>query len=86
MNLQRKVTLDFRNRRKVVLALFSIMSAVIIWGANDSVPPPAVADDFNKLLHKSELFWIKKCGNAPMMEHPSMFNSILKDWLKRKKL
>ena len=35
MNLQRKVTLDFRNRRKVVLALFSIMSAVLIWGAID---------------------------------------------------
>ena len=35
MSLQRKVTLDFRNRRKVVLALFSIMSVVLIWGAID---------------------------------------------------
>ena len=35
MSLQRKVTLDFRNRRKFVLALFSIMSVVLIWGAID---------------------------------------------------
>ena len=35
MNLQRIVTFDFRSRRKVVLALFSIMSVVLIWGAID---------------------------------------------------
>ncbi len=35
MSLQRKVTLDFRNRRKVTLALFFIMSLILIWGAID---------------------------------------------------
>ena len=62
------------------------VETAIIWGSNDTVTPPEVADDFNKLLPKSELFWIKKCGHAPMMEHPVKFNSILKDWLKRKSL
>jgi len=29
----------------------------------------------------SDLFWIDKCGHAPMMEHPKKFNKILKSWL-----
>ena len=62
------------------------VETAIIWGLNDSVTPPQVANDFNNLLPKSELFWIKKCGHAPMMEHPEKFNSILKDWLKKKAL
>lgn len=61
------------------------VNTAIVWGANDSVTPPDVAKDFNKLLPNSELFWIKKCGHAPMMEHPSEFNTIMKGWLERKK-
>ena len=53
----------------------------IIWGKNDNVTPPDVADQFHKLLPNSNLFWINKCGHAPMMEHPSKFNKILFDWL-----
>ena len=61
------------------------VNTAIVWGTNDSVTPPDVAKDFNKLLPNSELFWIKKCGHAPMMEHPSEFNTIMKGWLERKK-
>jgi len=53
----------------------------IIWGENDSVTPPKVAKEFHELLPDSELFWIEKCGHAPMMEHPDTFNSILDAWL-----
>ena len=49
----------------------------IIWGKNDSVTPPEVAEEFNELLPDSELFWIDKCGHAAMMEHPDEFNTIL---------
>ena len=56
----------------------------IIWGKNDNVTPPDVADQFHKLLPNSNLFWINKCGHAPMMEHPSKFNKILFDWLSSK--
>jgi 2-hydroxy-6-oxonona-2,4-dienedioate hydrolase len=52
----------------------------IIWGAEDRVTPPNVADEFNQLLPDSNLYWIKKCGHAPMMEHPDQFNQILKNW------
>jgi len=53
----------------------------IIWGKNDSVTPPEVAKDFEKLLPDANLFWIDKCGHAPMMEHPEEFNRILENWL-----
>jgi 2-hydroxy-6-oxonona-2,4-dienedioate hydrolase len=56
----------------------------LIWGKNDGVTPPAVADEFNTLLPNSDLFWIDKCGHAPMMEHPDEFNQILHQWLKNK--
>ena len=53
----------------------------IVWGAQDSVTPPNVADEFHELLPDSNLYWIDKCGHAPMMEHPDQFNSILDTWL-----
>ena len=56
----------------------------IIWGKNDNVTPPDVGDEFHKLLPNSSLFWIDKCGHAPMMEHPNEFNKILFDWLSSK--
>jgi pimeloyl-ACP methyl ester carboxylesterase len=58
----------------------------IIWGKQDTVTPPEVADDFHKLLPNSNLFWIDKCGHAAMMERPEQFNSILDQWLKDREL
>ncbi|AXT20905.1 alpha/beta fold hydrolase [Flavobacteriaceae bacterium AU392] len=57
----------------------------IIWGKNDVVTPPEVAEEFNQLLPDSDLFWIDKCGHAAMMEHPDTFNQILFDWLNKRK-
>jgi pimeloyl-ACP methyl ester carboxylesterase len=54
----------------------------IIWGKNDTVTPPDVAQEFNDLLPDSDLFWIDKCGHAAMMEHPDEFNNVLHAWLK----
>lgn len=58
----------------------------IIWGRNDSVTPPNVAEEFNRLLPDADLFWIEKCGHAPMMEHPDAFNDILEKWLKTRNI
>jgi pimeloyl-ACP methyl ester carboxylesterase len=57
----------------------------IIWGSEDSVTPPSVADEFNELLPDSNLYWIKSCGHAPMMEHPNQFNQILEEWFDLRK-
>lgn len=56
----------------------------IIWGENDTVTPPNVAREFHELLPDSDLFWIPKCGHAPMMEHPEEFNKILEAWLQKR--
>lgn len=56
----------------------------IIWGENDGVTPPDVAELFHELLPDSDLFWIKKCGHAPMMEHPEEFNALLSAWLEKR--
>lgn len=57
----------------------------IIWGKQDSVTPPNVAEEFESLLPDADLYWIDKCGHAPMMEHPEQFNSILEEWLVSRK-
>ncbi len=56
----------------------------IIWGENDTVTPPNVAKEFHELLPDSDLYWIEKCGHAPMMEHPEDFNRILDAWLSKR--
>jgi pimeloyl-ACP methyl ester carboxylesterase len=58
----------------------------IIWGKNDTVTPPEVAEDFHKLLPDSNLYWIDKCGHAAMMEHPVEFNEILESWFKQRNI
>ncbi|NOQ92786.1 MAG: alpha/beta fold hydrolase [Flavobacteriaceae bacterium] len=55
----------------------------LLWGKNDNVTPPEVAEEFHKLLPNSELFWFDKCGHAPMMERPKQFNIYLEAWLKK---
>lgn len=59
------------------------LSTCLIWGKNDTVTPPDVAEEFNRLLPNAELHWIDKCGHAPMMEQPAEFNRILDSWLKK---
>ena len=57
----------------------------LIWGKNDTITPPMVAEEFHKLLPTSELHWIDKCGHAPMMEVPVEFNEILMGFLNKHK-
>ncbi|MCC6599641.1 MAG: alpha/beta hydrolase [Crocinitomicaceae bacterium] len=62
------------------------MPTCLIWGRNDTITPPEVAEEFHQLLTNSSLFWIDECGHAPMMEHPALFNSILEGWMKEKRV
>ncbi len=97
-----EVFASVNNRHKVIRTLAIAKSAIrhnmakdllemntpscIIWGKNDTVTPPEVAEEFDKLLPDSNLFWIDKCGHTPMMEHPEEFNKILGSWLKERNL
>jgi len=53
----------------------------LIWGKNDKVTPPDVAEEFLQLLPNAELAWIDQCGHAPMMEQPVRFNERLEEFL-----
>jgi pimeloyl-ACP methyl ester carboxylesterase len=56
---------------------------LLVWGNNDTITPPFVAREFNRLIPNSELYFIDKCGHAPMMEVPEEFNGILHKFLKK---
>ncbi len=56
---------------------------LLIWGNNDTITPPFVAREFNRLIPNSELYFVDKCGHAPMMEQPEEFNLILHKFLKK---
>ena len=53
----------------------------LIWGNNDTITPPFVGKEFHRLIPNSELYFIDKCGHAPMMEVPDEFNKILEGFL-----
>jgi pimeloyl-ACP methyl ester carboxylesterase len=90
-----------RNRLKVIKIIALAKSAIrnnlgeelntikqptlLIWGNNDTITPPFVAREFNRLIPNSELHFIDKCGHAPMMEQPGEFNIILDKFLKKLK-
>jgi pimeloyl-ACP methyl ester carboxylesterase len=55
--------------------------ALLIWGKQDAITPPFVGEKFKELLPNSTLFFIDKCGHAPMLERPVEFNKYLADFL-----
>ncbi|MBK9569443.1 MAG: alpha/beta fold hydrolase [Chitinophagaceae bacterium] len=56
---------------------------LLVWGNNDTITPPFVGKEFNKLIPNSEIHFVDKCGHAPMMEVPNEFNAILHKFLKK---
>src|SRR6187399_1159589 len=86
-----------RNRLKVIKIIALAKSAIrhnlgeelnnvkqptlLIWGNNDTITPPFVGREFQRLIPNSELHFIDKCGHAPMMEQPAEFNVILDKFL-----
>jgi 2-hydroxy-6-oxonona-2,4-dienedioate hydrolase len=55
----------------------------LIWGANDTITPPFVGEEFKKLLKNSELTILDKCCHAPMMEVPAQFNDCMQQFLNK---
>lgn len=54
---------------------------LLVWGKNDVITPPEVAETFKEKLPNATLRWIDKCGHAPMMERPDQFVQILREFL-----
>ncbi|RYD90326.1 MAG: alpha/beta hydrolase, partial [Sphingobacteriales bacterium] len=69
-------------RHNMAKDLYKIhIPVALIWGKNDKVTPPEVAEEFHQLLPQSELHWVDECGHAPMMEQPVVFNGFLTQFL-----
>ncbi len=60
-----------------------LVPTLLVWGLNDTITPPMVAYEFNRLIPNSQLRFIDKCCHAPMMEHSDKFNELVKDFLVR---
>ena len=54
---------------------------LLVWGLNDTITPPLVGHEFNRLIPNSQLKFIDKCCHAPMMEHPKRFNELAEDFI-----
>jgi pimeloyl-ACP methyl ester carboxylesterase len=55
--------------------------ALLVWGKEDRITPPEVAERFQALLPDSRLTFLPCCGHAPMLEQADAFNEVVADWL-----
>ena len=56
---------------------------LLLWGEEDQVTTMEVAEMFHKLIPNSQLVTIKKCGHAPMIEHPEWFSGQVRRFLEQ---
>lgn len=54
---------------------------LLVWGNNDTITPPFVGRKFHELIKNSRLEMVDKCGHAPMLEVPEIFNMKLEAFL-----
>jgi pimeloyl-ACP methyl ester carboxylesterase len=54
---------------------------LLVWGKDDRITPPEIAERFRTLLPDAQLEFIANCGHAPMLEQPLIFNALVEDWL-----
>ena len=57
------------------------MPSLLIWGRDDVITPPEVAEEFRDRMPNARLKFIDKCGHAPMIEHPDTFNALTLEFL-----
>ncbi|MCH5372387.1 MAG: alpha/beta hydrolase, partial [Planctomycetes bacterium] len=54
---------------------------LLIWGRNDSITPPSVAEEFSENIPQAELAFIDQCGHSPPIEQPGEFARLLHSFL-----
>jgi pimeloyl-ACP methyl ester carboxylesterase len=54
---------------------------MIIWGSDDTITPPFVAEEFCQNIDQAELVYIDQCGHAPPIERPDKFAEVLHAFL-----
>lgn len=71
-----------RNNLKSELSKINI-PVLLVWGKQDIITPPFVAEEFQKLLPNASMVILDKAGHAPMMEQPALFIENMESFLKR---
>lgn len=56
---------------------------LLIWGREDRITPPGVAEQFRDGIPHAELHYVEECGHAPMIEHPDVFNRLMLTFLRK---
>jgi 2-hydroxy-6-oxonona-2,4-dienedioate hydrolase len=54
---------------------------LLVWGREDRITPPDVAERFRRLIPDAELLYLSACGHAPMLEWPDRFAAAVAWWL-----
>ena len=55
--------------------------SLLVWGREDRITPPEAAQRFHALLPDAQLWFLARCGHAPMLERPEAFAEIVAGWL-----
>jgi pimeloyl-ACP methyl ester carboxylesterase len=54
---------------------------LLVWGREDRITPPAVAERLDALIPDARLVVLPECGHTPMLEHPHVWSLIVRGWL-----
>jgi 2-hydroxy-6-oxonona-2,4-dienedioate hydrolase len=54
---------------------------LLVWGREDRITPPDVAERFRRLIPDAVLLYLSACGHAPMLEWPDRFAAAVAWWL-----
>lgn len=55
--------------------------ALLVWGLEDRITPPSVAERFRAGIRDAQLHYLARCGHAPMLERAEAFAALLAHWL-----
>ncbi len=81
----RIVRLARDSQRQVLQARLGEILAptALVWGKEDRITPPDVAEMFVSHIPNAELHFISECGHAPMIERPEAFSWHIVQFLHR---
>jgi pimeloyl-ACP methyl ester carboxylesterase len=54
---------------------------LIMVGDSDQLTPPELAEEMAGLIAGAELIVVNECGHLPVLEHPKLATTALREWL-----
>ena len=70
------------HQRNVADELYKLsLPTMIVWGRNDVITPPHVAERFKSQIPGARLQYIDHCGHAPSIEQPEILTKIIHEFL-----